>query len=405
MLLDFSVENFLSIDKKIVLSLDCGSGKKLLENIIVLDKRSKVIKSAAIYGANASGKSNIVKAVFFVWDMVLNSSKFNVDTKIQRVPFKLNEDTVEKPSKFDIRFIKNGIKYQYGFSCDEDRIIEEHLYYSPKGKKSVVFERTETDKYRFTDDVDKQELLGKQTIKNTLYLSRATQLGYEKTREAYDFFANDLIINYSPQWTEYTLRRIIEDPILKQKVLDILQKADFGGIENIKVRKKEKKQVSDMPSRDVSVESYEVKFTHTKSLGNGKTEEVEFDITEESEGTKKTLALLGHLFDILDNGKVAFLDEFEQSLHPAITKFLVRLFHSRHNKNNAQLIFTTQDAALLDNRLFRKDQLYLCLKEPNKNTQLVSLLDYDLRQDADFEKAYLGGRLGGIPLIDETLFD
>lgn len=405
MLLDFSVENFLSIDKIVVLSLDCGSGKKLLENVIVLDKRSKVIKSAAIYGANASGKSNIVKAVFFVWDMVLNSSKFNVDTKIQRVPFKLNEDTVGKPSKFEMRFIKNGIKYQYGFSCDVDRIIEEHLYYSPKGKKSVVFERTETDKYRFTDDVDKQELLGRQTIKNTLYLSRATQLGYEKTRDAYDFFANDLIINYSPQWTEYTLRRIIEDPILKQKVLDILQKADFGGIENIEVKKKEKKQLSDMPGRDVSVESYEVKFTHSKRLGNGKTEEVEFDISEESEGTKKTLALLGHLFDILDNGKVAFLDEFEQSLHPAITKFLVRLFHSRHNKNNAQLIFTTQDATLLDNRLFRKDQLYLCLKEPNKNTQLVSLLDYDLRQDADFEKAYLGGRLGGIPLIDETLFD
>ena len=115
--------------------------------------------------------------------------------------------------------------------------------------------------------------------------------------------------------------------------------------------------------------------------------------------------MLGPIFDILEYGKVAFIDEFEVNLHPNITRFLIRLFNSKINTKNAQLIFTTHDTNLLDKELFRRDQIYICTKEPNKNTLVASFLDYDLRETADFERAYLNGRVGGLPFIDETLFD
>jgi AAA15 family ATPase/GTPase len=196
---------------------------------------------------------------------------------------------------------------------------------------------------------------------------------------------------------------------LKIKILEILKKADFGGIENINI-KKEKKPTQRVnfnfnPKNENSIQIgssvddfFEVTFTHKNE--NGK--KVNFDITEESEGTNKTLIMLGPLFDIMENGKVAFIDELETSLHPNITRLIIRLFHSNKNKNG-QLIFTTHNTNLLDNALFRTDQIYFCSKEPNKYTKLTSLYDYDVRQVNDFERVYLSGRVGGTPFIDETL--
>ncbi len=411
MLIDVSIENFLSVREKVTLSLDSGPGKKLPQNLIRVDEENSLLRSAVLYGANASGKSNIIKAVYFLWEMVVNSTKFNVETRIPRAPFKLDEETSRKPSKFEVRFIQDNVKYRYGFSCDDEKIIEEYLYYAPKGREALIFKRENTVDYKFTIDENRQDLFRKQTIANTLYLSRATQLGYEKTRTAYEFFSNNLIINYSPMWRNYTIRQMHDHPEFKDRILEVMQKADFGGIENIKVTKEKRKtqeiviEGSLLARRDVMGDFYNIKFTHKKTLKDGKTEHIDFDMEEESGGTQKTLALLGPIFDILENGKVAFIDELEQSLHPEITKFLIKLFHSKHNKKNAQLVFTSQDTNLLDNTLFRKDQIYFCSKEPNKSTELISLLEYRLRQDADIEKAYLNGRFGGLPFIDETLFE
>jgi len=234
-------------------------------------------------------------------------------------------------------------------------------------------------------------------------------LKYLKTRDPYLFISN-LVININPSWVNYTIRKLHEDPELKTKILEIMKKADFGGIENIKIKKESKpiqkvnfnvnqKNESSIQIGNSIDDFFEVEFTHKDE--NGKN--VNFDIKEESDGTNKTLAMLGPLFDIMENGKVAFIDEFDSSLHPKITRLLIMLFHSDKNKKNGQLIFTTHDTTLLDNELFRIDQIYFCSKEPNKNTKLSSLLDYDIRQVIDFERAYLNGRVGGVPFIDETL--
>ncbi|MBI3027676.1 ATP-binding protein [Candidatus Woesearchaeota archaeon] len=411
MIIEISIENYLSVKDKVTLSLDSSPSKKLPQNLINLSRDDKLLKSVVIYGANASGKSNIIKSVFFLWNMVRSSHNFNVDTKIPRLPFKLDEIYLEKPSKFEIIFIHKNIKYKYGFSCTNEKIIDEYLFYWPRGREALIFSRKDTTKYEFKSDKRRQDIIKTQTNNNVLYLSRATQLGYEKTKGAYEFIVNNIVINISPLWQDITIKKIFENQDVRKKILEVLKKADFGGIVDVKVDKRKghlqsvefkfgKEGPTFNPLKPQEQDVYNVKFQHKTKKGNL----IDFEFHEESFGTQKFFSMLGPIFDILESGKVAIIDELESSLHPNIIKFLVKLFNSKYN-NNAQLIFTTHNTNLLDNELIRRDQIYICTKEPNKNTILISFLDFDLRETADFERAYLNGRVGGLPFIDETLFD
>jgi len=412
MIVEISIENYLSIKNRITFSLDSSASKSLPKNLINVSEKQNLLKSVVIYGANASGKSNMMKAFFFVWNMVKNSHTFNVDTKIPRMPFKLDENCINKPSRFEIIFIHNNIRYKYGFSCDDTKILDEYLLYWPNGRESQIFNRTGTKNFTFTIDQTQQNQIKSQMNDNVLYLSRATQLGYEKTRTVYEFIINNIVINYGPAWENFTIKKMYEDSVLKRKILEILQNADFGGISDIrpikdkrKVRgiefKFEKKNTIFNPLKDTEEDFYDMNFIHKTTKG----ESINFNMQEESGGTLKTLFLLGPIFDILEHGKTLFIDELELNLHPNITRFLVKLFHSKKNNKNAQLVFTTHDTTLLDNELFRRDQIYLCSKKSDNSTELHSFLDYNLRETADFEKAYLNGRVGGLPFIDETIVD
>ncbi|MCC4771289.1 AAA family ATPase [Methanosarcina sp. DH2] len=404
MIIEFSVENFLSFKERVTLSMDSSSSKKIPQNIIKVPNNGRLLKSVAIYGANSSGKSNLLKAIDFMCWMITYSHNFNVNTQIPVTPFKLSTECSRNPSYFEMKFIHENITYRYGFSCNSKKIVSEYLFYFTGKKENKIFERKDKENFDFPVDNEQQNLIKPQVIENTLYLSRATQLGYQKTKNPYKFFTESLVININPTWTNYTLNRIYKNPEFKDKILEIMKKADFGGIEDIKIKKeiipiKEVKfSVNQRYERDTTGDFFDLKFIHKAE--NGK--DILFDALEESEGTQKALAILGPLFDIMENGKVAFIDELGCSLHPEITRLLIRLFHSDKNKNG-QLIFTTHDTTLLDNELLRMDQIYFCSKEPNKYTQLSSLLDYDIRQVTDFERAYLSGRVGGVPFIDETL--
>lgn len=408
MIHEILIENFLSIKKEIKLNLEASSSKQLPNNLISSND-SNFLKSVVIYGANASGKSNIIRAVLFLWNMVANSHKFNVDSKIPRVPFKLDSKSEQKPSKFEIKFAYEKIKYRYGFSCDNEKIIDEYLYYSPKGRLALVFKREKTNKFTFTSDNARQENIKNQTLSNTLYLSRATQLGYDKTKKTYEFIVNNIVINMHPNWQDYTFKQIYENPKLKERIVEILRKADFGGIEDIKIKKERRKgkeikiEKDSFSQRDIENDFYEPIFSHKKKIGDKETY-VDFNIDEESHGTQKFLAMLGPILEILEQDKIIFIDELELNLHSEITKLIIKLFHNLSNKK-AQLVFTTHDTNLLDNELFRKDQIYIVTREPNDQTLLNSFLEFNLRQENDFERAYLTGRVGGLPFIDETLVD
>ena len=415
MIIEFKTKNYLSIKDELALSLDAGSSKRLLKNTFPY-KRSKLLKSVGIYGANASGKSNIIKSMFFMWQLVKFSHSYNIDTKIPPTQFKLDKKMLTEPSSFEITFVKNNTKYQYGFSCLDSKIIDEYLFYweetTDKPRKALIFSRKDKKKFKFNIEKSKQEMIASQMNENVLYLSRATALNFERTKDAYDFLVNDLVINYNPEWMNFTVEKIYNNPQIKEKIIDILQKADFGGIVNIELNK-EKKPVKGVEFKfekegpvirqlaEEEKDFYDVKFIHKNDVG----ESISFSMDEESQGTAKALSLLGPIFDILENGKVVVIDELEISLHPNITEFIVRLFHSKQNKNNAQIIFTTHNTNLLGADLLRRDQVYICSKEPNKGTELRSLIEYKLRESADFERAYLTGRVGGIPFIDETVLD
>ncbi|MFH0870327.1 MAG: AAA family ATPase [archaeon] len=408
MITNISVENFMSIREKITLSLEATTSKKLLDNVIKIDNKKNLLKSVAIYGANASGKSNILKAIFFMWEMITKSHTYTVDTKINRIPFKLDSDSEKRPSVFEINFIHEGITYKYGFSCTNTKIVDEYLFHSPKGRLALIFRRKNTKNYTFNKDKPKQKSIKKQTLDNTLFLSRATQLGYEQTKKIYEFFLSNVVLNYAPSWSDYTIVKMYETPQLKKQILTILQKADFGGITDIKINKEKRKgtevkiEKDAVSRRDIENDFYDIKFSH-KKIDSSMTS-VELNFNEESLGTQRTLSLLGPIIDILEKGKTLFMDELDASLHPEITKLIVKLFNNKKNKN-AQLIFTTHNTNMLDNELFRKDQIIIVSKEPNQSTELAYFSDFNLRQETDFERAYLNGRIGGLPFIDETLFD
>lgn len=400
MILEFSIENYLSIKDKLVISMEATSSGRLPKNTHRLDN-FKILKSATIYGPNASGKSNIVKALVFFSGMVKMSHTFNIDNPILRTPFKLNDECEGKPSKFEIIFFANGIRYQYGFSCDNKRIMDEYLYYWPKGRIARVFIR-KNDKFIFKSDKARQEAIRKQMTPNVLYISRATQLGYGLTKIPYEFIANLTLNLPLPD----PLAKIRTDPKLAQRIMGILQKSDFGRIDSLTAKKIKgwsvelKFDTKGEPPKPTpqNVEMTELRFIHTTESGK----KIEFFMNEESGGTQKMVLLLPHVLEKLDGGGVLIIDELETSLHPSICRLIIKMFNNLGNKN-AQLIFTTHNTNFLDGNQFRKDQLFICLRKADQSTLLESFADYDLRDNTNFERAYLDGRVGGMPFVSRSL--
>lgn len=416
MLVEFKVSNFYSIKDEVVLGFKASHSKELTKNIIPY-KHVGLLKSIGIYGANATGKSNIIKAIYFVWGLTKFSHSYNAETKIPPTQFKLDNKNLTKPSSFEITFTKNNVRYQYGFSCLDSKILKEYLFKwddtSNKPRRATVFRRENIKEFKFNVDKKKQQMIASQMSENVLYLSRAAAFNFDKVRDVYDFLVNDLIVNFNPSWNEYTKINAASNSELKNRIVDILQKADFGGISDIVIKRKEAKMIvgiqanltsniakfNPIPETDKYI--YVAKFLHKISPE----ETVEFNEWEESNGTIRMFSLLGPIFDILDNGKVMVIDELETSLHPSISEFIVRLFHSKLNKKNAQLIFTTHNTNLLNSEVLRRDQIYITSKEPNKGTRLDSLIKFKLREGMDFQRVYLTGRVGGLPFIDETVLD
>jgi hypothetical protein len=417
-LISFKIRNFLSIRDEVVIKLEASSNKELMRNV-AKNKHRGLLKSIGVYGANATGKSNIIKAFYFVWQLTKSSHSYNIETKIQSTQFKLSDKSRREPSSFEITFTKNDFTYQYGFSCLDSKITDEYLYRwddtYDKPSKSEIFVRRNTNDYTFRSEAQKQQLIKSQVTENVLYLSRATALNFEKVRDAYEFIVNDLVITFNnpwDPWNDYTKVSMINNSELKNKVVDILQKADFGGITDISIEKKRgkgarfevnfsKEGVKLNPTPMVDIDTYIAKFLHKISTG----EVVEFAEQEESAGTLKMFSFLGPILDILENGKVLIIDELETSLHPSISEFIVRLFHSKLNKRNAQLLFVTHNTNLLTRNVLRRDQIYITGREPNEGTEIFPLSDFKLREGMDFERVYLAGRVGGLPFIDETILD
>jgi len=418
MLVEFRVQNFRSLRDEQVLSLVASKDKTLQDTHTVntgLKAVPRVLRSAVIYGANASGKSNLIKALQFMRGVVVESANVIQPGQTFAVqPFRLDAQSTKEPTAFEVTFIIDGVRYQYGFSLTPQRIVSEHLLVYKAFKPQRWFERrydaqTGKDVYEFGPGLKgKKRAWEFLTPPNALFLSTAVRYNGDALRPIFDWFVNRLVIfneqaQLNPQFTIQTLQ---QDEGRRQ-ICDFLSAADIS-IADIEVitRKVPGQAIHvDLVSgktevRNEEVEEHQFRFSHVTEQG-----QAVFDLMDESNGTRKLLFLAGPVLDILRKGMTLVIDELDTSLHTLLVRELVRLFHRPDiNTGDAQLIFTTHDTSLLDApNLFRRDQIWFAEKDRDQASELVSLSEFSPRKNEALERGYLMGRYGGIPFIEHTL--
>ncbi len=424
MLIEFSIGNYRSFKDKVTFSMVAANikakDKKVDENnTFAVDDQLTLLKSAAIYGANASGKSNLAKAIDFMNWFMINSSKETQSTeKIGVETFGLSTETQNQPSFFEIAFILDSQRYRYGFEATPERIVSEWLFYVPKKRETRLFERnyqefTDTYKYNISKTF-KGEGIDSKTRHNALFLSVAAQFNVGIAEKILDWLTRKLqIISglHNTKYLNYTVSCLKGNNANRQEVIQLIKKLDLGIreiiVDEIEITPESfsediPKELKKILLKDGYIKATSIKTVHQKFDHQGNDISVElFDLgNQESEGTKKIVSIAGILVDTLKNGNILIFDEFDARLHPLISKAIVEIFNSQEtNYNNAQLIFMTHDTNLLSNKLFRRDQIWFTEKNKYGATDLYSLVEYPIRNDASFKSDYIKGKYGAIPFI------
>jgi hypothetical protein len=419
MLIEFSVGNYRSFKETVTLSMVASKvtakDEKLDENnVFSIDDDLRLLKSAAIYGANASGKSNLASAIGFMKWFVLNSSKeTQVAEAIDIEQFRLSTETITEPSFFEIVFLLNGTRFRYGFEVNTQQVISEWLFHVPKLRESQLFVRN-LDSFVLSKKFKEGQGITEKTRNNALFLSVVAQFNGEIATKILLWFSQTLnVISglHDRLYRSYTVEDF-ENKQYRDDILQFIKKLDLG-IDNIQLEKRSVTVESlpkDIPEELKSLlmrsgNQTAVKTFHRKYDADGQQISFEvFDLDEqESEGTKKLFAFAGPLLDTLRSGTVLLIDELDARLHPLITCAIINLFNSNEtNRRNAQLIFMTHDTNLLSSKIFRRDQIWFAEKNKQGATDLYSLVEYKVRDnDASFESDYIRGRYGAIPFIGD----
>lgn len=420
MLLSFTVGNFLSYKDPVTFSM-VATKKNELEaaNVTNFDDKLRILKCAVIYGANASGKSNLFKAMGFFRSFVRKSSKESQATdKIKVTNFLLSSETQNKPSYFEIIFLHENTKYRYGFEVDQERIQKEWLYFVPKGKETRLFSREQGKIELGTYFKEGKDFIDK-TRNNALFLSVVAQFNGPISVKILNWFREFRIISGIDDlgYKKFTIAKLQEQDF-KRDIIEFINIADLG-IKDINAEKI-KVDPGDMPKgmspqiRNImkgfkDLFNLQISTLHKRFDENNKELppiSLDFD-NFESEGTKKFFSLAGPIIDSLKTGKIIVVDELDARLHPVLMKFIIKLFNSSKNDKKAQLIFASHDTNILSKNLFRRDQVWFTEKDEYGATDLYSLVEFKVRKDASFEKDYILGKYGAIPFINEsgTLFN
>ena len=418
MLVEFRVKNFRSLRDEQVLSLVASKDKTLQDTHTVatgLKAAPSLLRSAVVYGANASGKSNLIKALQYMRGVVVESATVIQPGQTYGVqPFRLDAVSAKEPTEFEVTFILDGTRYQYGFSMTSQRIISEHLLVYKAFKPQRWFERqfdseTGKDVYDFGSGLKGAKNLWEgATRPNALFLSMAVQLNSEALRPVFDWFVNGLVIvNEQSQLNPQMSIQMLKQAEGRKRICDFLTAADISIADIEVVTRKVMGQAvhfdlvaGKTEVRAEEMEDHQLRFSHVTE--NGK---AVLDLMDESSGTRNLLFLAGPVMDILRKGQTLVIDELDTSLHTLLVRELVRLFHRPEiNTGAAQLIFTTHDTSLLDAPdLFRRDQIWLVEKETDQTSSLVSLSEFSPRKNEVLERGYLMGRYGAVPFLSGAL--
>ncbi|WP_294534729.1 ATP-binding protein [uncultured Rhodoblastus sp.] len=372
----------------------------------------RALRTAVVYGANASGKTNLLLGLQHMRNIVMDSARLQPDQSYVSQQFKLDDVSRSRPTLFEVIALIDGIRYQYGFTYSSARIESEWLLVFQSHKAQTWLDR----EYRDGKDIIEtpssflpgpKNAWKEATREKSLFLSVAVQLNSAKLLPLYNWFKNDVVVfeNGGHVGHDYSTR-YIESPEGQQSVADFLSSADIA-IRSV-TAVKQKGLVS---SFEFDVATGEQKAAHTQTdillprfrhtYGDIA---ADFELTEESQGTQKLFALSGPLFDILQRGQLLVIDELDRSLHPLLVRQIVCTFQDPElNSSNAQLLFSTHDTSLLDTELFRRDQIWLTEKNADQTSSLVSLVTFSPRKNEALERGYLSGRYGAIPVLPGRL--
>jgi len=410
MLVQFNFKNFKSFKNEATLDMTAASIKEHAYNLIETKTKDKYLKVAAIYGANASGKSNVIEAFYFMHFFIINSlGTVNVQNKHNResIPvkgFAFDRIYSGKPSEFEVFFIHNDVEYQYGFVVDKQKIHEEWLYCKRVGgrKYETLFERS-GNKIECGKNMIEADKFKDSVEDTTLFLTLTAKTKVKTSKTVFQWFLNNSAVDFGNITFESLISRsispeILENEAYKKGIENFLIAIDTG-IKGIRVEK-----IKDDKNED-DKEACRVYSIHEIKNSN---EPVEIPFAQESSGTQKMFCLFDFFWDVMNKGSILFVDELNAKLHPYLVRYIINMFHDPSiNRNNAQLVYTTHDTFTLTKDVFRRDEIWFVDKNEEGVSNLYSLVEYKfeddskVRNDATYYKDYLAGRYGAIPLLKE----
>jgi AAA15 family ATPase/GTPase len=398
MLIQFNFKNFKSFKNETILDMTATSITEHPYNLITTDNGEKYIKTAAIYGANASGKSSIIQAFGFMRTWV--NLSFKDASNKENIPFKrfaFDNKSKDQPAEFEIFFQYNKNEYQYGFSLDNKKIDEEWLYIKNiKGKFVSLFERSGAD-----IECNSKMLKGANNFvpmvkEKTLFLSLISNAKVPYAKDVWEWFTVTGFIDYGNIEFEKLITSFtptIENIDYQNKLIEFLNAIDIN-IKGIIVEKNK---------NDHDEIEYKI---YTKHSIQGSNDYYNLPLFEESSGTQKMFSLFYFLNSSIQFGLPIFIDELDSKLHPLLLRYILTMFHDESiNIKGAQLIYSTHDNYTLTRDIFRRDQIWFVEKDDNAVSSLYSLAEYKLdddkkiRKDASYNKDYLLGKYGAVPIL------
>lgn len=399
MLINFTFKNYRSFKNQVTLSLEAAPIQEL-PHTVVESWGMRLLPVTVMYGANSSGKSNVLKALKAMRDVILHSVRLNPMDKLDAEPFCLDLTSCAEPTSYEIQFTLNDSRFRYGFDYTAESIVSEWLYEKRPGEREFeLFLRVGSEftisKARFSEGIGKQDA----TPSNRLFVSLVAQLNGKVSTAILDWFSN---IEYmsgmdGKGYAGKTLEMLYEQNRGCNEVIKFLGDVNLG-FSTIEITK-----------GTADGKLIEAKSVHNVYNENGdivNSTSVSIDVME-SEGTKKMIDIAGPIFDTILNGKVLIVDELDAKLHPFLTRKIINLFmDKRVNTKNAQLIFATHDTNLLNNQYLRRDQIWFTEKDKSDSSDLYSLVEFrnedgsKVRNDRNIQKDYINGRFGAIPIMN-----
>lgn len=411
MLLEFRVRNYRSIRDEQVLNLIASGDKELAETHLAptgLKAASHALRSAVVYGPNASGKSSLLRALDYMRAVVAESATVIQPGQTYNVqPFKLDSASAQQPTEFEITFLLAGVRHQYAFSMTAQRIVSESLLVYRSSKPTQLFNRQHVDgdvyDYEFSTYLSgPRKVWQESTRPNSLFLSMAAQLNSEQLGPVFNWIVRNIVFlpagaSVLPDFTTALLATAEG----RASIRDFLSTADISIADVQAVSHRGMHTQFVMSASGVQQASQEERelllpvFEHRTPKGSAK-----FELHDESEGTQRLYGLIAPVLDCLREGRVLVVDELDSSLHTLLVRRLIAMFQTPEiNPNGAQLIFSTHDTSLLDHTLFRRDQIWFTEKDADQATRLYPLTDFSPRKQEAWERGYLAGRYGAVPFF------